>query len=73
MVRIVAVDSCHIIDIVIFHRVDELLHHWLVELEAGEILGRILIRDGFSVAELVEEVPSALDELAHLDVMVRGG
>ena len=70
MVRIIAVDSCHIIDIVIFHRVDKLLHHWLVELEAGEVLGRILIRDGFSVAELVEKVPSALDELAHLDVMV---
>lgn len=70
MHRIVPIDSSHLIDIVVFHRVDKLLNKRLVQLEPAEVLCRVLVRDGLNLGELVVEVACALDELAHFGVVV---
>ena len=64
MVRIVAVHSCHIIDIVVLHRIDKLLNQALLELKAREVLGGVLLRNGLLVSVSVDLVASVLDETA---------
>lgn len=70
MVRIVAVHSCHIIDIVVLHRIDKLLNEALLELKAREVLGGVLLRNGLLVSVSVDEVASVLDETADARTML---
>ena len=70
MVGVVAVDTGHVIDIIILHGVDELLNEWLVKLEAGEVLGRILIRNGLLIGVSIHEVSSVFSKLANFGVML---
>ena len=65
MVRIIAIDQRHIVDVVVLHRVDELLNERLVQLESREVLGRVLVRDILHIGLLIDEVSSRLDQFAH--------
>ena len=64
MVRVVTVHSCHIIDIVVLHRIYKLLNQALLELKAREVLGGVLLRNGLLVSVSVDLVASVLDETA---------
>lgn len=70
MVRVVAVHSCHIIDIVVLHRIDKLLNQALLELKAREVLGGVLLRNGLLVSVSVDLVASVLDETADARTML---
>ena len=70
MVRVVTVHSCHIIDIVVLHRIDKLLNQALLELKAREVLGGVLLRNGLLVSVSVDLVASVLDETADARTML---
>ena len=65
MVRIVAVDQRHILDVIVLHCVNKLLNEWLVQLESGEVLGWVLVWDILHIGLLIDEVSSCLDQFAH--------
>lgn len=43
MVRILTVHTRHVVNVIVLHRVDELVHERLVELESSVEFGRVLI------------------------------
>ena len=71
MVRIIAIHSCHVVDVVVLHRIDELLNQALVELEAAEVLSRVLLGDSFLVGVPIDEVTSVFDQAANARSVLR--
>ena len=72
MVGVVSINTCHVIDVVVLHRINDLLDQRLVKLEARKVLRRVLIGNGLNIRVPIDEVFSILDELANFRVMVRG-
>ena len=71
MVRILSIHASHIVDVVVFHRVDELVDELLVQLEAGDVLAGVLIGDRLRAGEPIDCVACLFDQLAHFGVVVR--
>jgi len=72
MIGILSIDLSHLVNIVVLHRIDELLDEALLELESAEKLGGVLFRDVLLVSVSVHCVASVFDELADFDVILRG-
>ena len=73
MVRVVAINTGHLIDVIVLHRVDPLLDKGLVQLEPREVFRGVLVRDRLCFRLAVDGVARVLDKLAHFSHMLRGG
>lgn len=72
MVRIVAVNVGHLVDVVVLHRVNELLNQWLVKLEPIKVLGWVFFGDSLLISVPIDEVASVFGQFAHFGVVVAG-
>ena len=70
MVRVVAINCSHLIDVIVLHGINKLFDKSLVKLEAREVFGRVLLWNGLFIAVLINEIASVLDETAYTCTML---